>query len=472
MCRDLKNRLKCYSQEHLLQFFDDLDKRGQEKLTAEIEELDLEEIDDLISRYVLSRYSPPVPREITPAPYFPALPENPAQEMLYKEATVRGRELLAEGRVAALTVAGGQGSRLGFEGPKGSYPITPVRGKSLFQYLAESLARAGEKFGTPLRWYIMTSKVNHHETVKFFEDNSYFGLDSEMLTFFTQGTMPAISFDGKILLQSKDSLALAPDGHGGTLLAMKNSGALQDMINCGIEHISYFQVDNPLVSVVNPLFIGLHDLECSEISTRALVKTGPHEKLGNFCIADGRLTIIEYSDMPDELAEARDSTGDLVFRVGSPAIHVISRGFVERLAGAGDFRLPWHRADKKVPFVDQSGSLVRPQEPNAVKLETFIFDAIPLAGKSIILEARREDQFAPVKNAEGTDSAESCRSMLMERDAQRLKLAGVDVPRDTRGRLLSKIELSPRRFLDQEDVIDFARSNTMTINPGEEIYIE
>lgn len=471
MFEDLAIKLKNYGQEHLLKFVDELDEEDRNQLVTEIEAIDFEELQKLIEKYVKTDYQARVPEDISPAPYFPIEAENDEQQALYQKAKTRGRELLAQGRIAALTVAGGQGSRLGFDGPKGSYPVTPVKNKTLFCYFAESLIRAGKKFGSPIRWYIMTSTVNDQQTKDFFKENNFFGMDPGVVVFFSQGTMPAVSHDGQVLLKTKYSLALAPDGHGGTLLALRNSAALEDMKNHGVEHISYFQVDNPLVSVVNPLFVGLHDLEDSEISARALIKTGPFEKLGNFCKVDGALEIIEYSDMPDELAEARDEAGRLKFRAGSPAIHVIKREFVERLTEGGKLHLPWHRADKKVPYVNTDGNEVSPEEPNAVKLETFIFDAIPMAQKTMILEARREEEFGPVKNKTGVDSAESCREMLIDRDAAWLEAAGVQVPRNAQGKVDAKIELSPGRYFDAEDVKHELADKKPDIKPGEEIYL-
>jgi len=472
MYSDLKSKLKRYGQEHLLAFIDELDSKERKRLISQIAHIDFEELEELIEKYVIHKPETNIPDDISPAPYFPETPNGKEQEKLYLEAERLGKKLLKDGKIAALTVAGGQGSRLGFNGPKGSYPITPIKHKTLFQYFAESLIRAGEKFGSPVKWYIMTSTVNDRATRDFFEDNNYFGLDKGKVFFFIQGTMPAIGLDGKLLLSEKGSLALAPNGHGGTLLALHSSGALDDMRENGIEHISYFQVDNPLVSVVSPLFIGLHILEDSEISARALIKTGPFEKLGNFCVVDNRLEIIEYSDMPDELAQEMDESGRLRFRAGSPAIHILSREFVERLTTGGRLQLPWHRADKKVPYIDKTGNSVVPEESNGVKLETFIFDAMPMADKTMILEAEREREFAPVKNKSGVDSAESCKAMLIARDAEWLGCAGVNVPKKDDGTPDCVIELAPSKFFDIEDVKSVFGEKNVTILPEEKVYYE
>jgi len=469
---EIKDRLERFGQAHLLRFIDELPREDRTSFLGELQSLDLEGLASLIDSHVKKVPETEVPGEIAPPACFPLVPDDDSAKALYTKAEARGRRLLSDGKVCALTVAGGQGSRLGFDGPKGAYPITPIKRKTLFQVFAESLRRAREKFSASIPWYIMTSSANDAATRRFFEDNAYFGLEADSVFFFTQGEMPAIGLDGKILLRSKGALAMAPNGHGGTLLALRNSGALDSMREAGVDHISYFQVDNPLVSVVSPVFIGLHDIEGSEMSSRALEKTGPFEKLGNYCVVDGRLTIIEYSDMPAELAEAKDADGRLLFRLGSPAIHVISRTFVERLTGDGAFHLPWHRAEKKVPFLDVSGGFVEPSQPNAVKLETFIFDAIPMAENPIVVEAARKEEFAPVKNKTGVDSAESCRLLLMERDARWLEAAGVEIPRKDDGTLDCAVELSPNSFFDSEDVLARFDSENLVLNPGDERYFD
>lgn len=471
MFNPILKTLKKYKQDHLLRFWDKLDAIQRKRLLFQLNAIDWTLLDGLINDYVLNKPETAVLGDISPAPYLPVQPRNREQELLYKKAVARGAELLKEGTIAVLTVAGGQGTRLGFDGPKGTFPITPVKGKTLFQYFAESIIRAGKKYGFPLQWYIMTSTDNDIPTRDFFRKNNYFNLEPNHVHFFSQGTMPAIGMDGRVLLSSPDSLALAPDGHGGTLLALRNSGALDEMKARGIKSISYFQVDNPLVSAVDPLFIGMHDMEESEMSCRMLIKTGPYEKLGNFCIVDGRLQIIEYSDMPQELAEKREKDGSLFFKAGSPAIHVISRSFIERLTKNGKFCLPWHRAEKKVPFIDANGNLVKPQKPNAVKLEMFIFDAIPMAGRTMILEAKREDEFSPVKNPEGVDSIVSCRAMLVDRDSRWLEKAGMRIPRKERGEPDCVVELSPLSFLDDDDVIAHIERLKWP-NSGEEVYYE
>ncbi len=462
-------KLKKVSQDHLIKFYDELNEKEQNELASQLNDLNLDELNNLIPEYVLNQPKVEIPDDLTPAPFFHL--DDEEQTEYYKKAILEGEKLISAGKVAALTVAGGQGSRLGFDGPKGTFPITPVENKTLFQYFSESILRINEKYSTSFSWYIMTSPINHNDTVNFFEENNYFNLPKTSVKFFTQGTMPAIGIDGKILLKSKSSLALAPNGHGGTLLALKKSGSLDTMAEDGVEHISYFQVDNPLASIASPLFIGLHALEKSEMSAITLPKTNPYEKLGNFCISKNRLNIIEYSDLPNELAEAVNNDGSLKFLAGSPAIHIISRVFTEQLTAGGSLSLPWHRADKKVEFLNNNGELENPKEINAVKLESFIFDALQLAKKTMILEAKREDEFAPTKNPTGIDSVESCREMLIDRDARWLEENGVCIPRKSDGTVDCIIELSPSKYLTADDVKELvSNENFKAPKKGETVY--
>ena len=435
----LRTAIEKAGQSHLLEY-------SSELLAEQLREIDWELLPELIANYVVKKPQISIPEDLQPAPYFPLVPRNKEEEEKKARAQALGIELLKSGKAACLTVAGGQGTRLGFDGPKGTYPIGPVSGRTLFEYFAQSIARAEEKFGAPIRWYVMTSALNREATETFFRENGNLGLREDQVFFFTQGTMPAIGYDGKLLMSSPDSLALSPDGHGGTLLALRKSGALEQMKKDGVEYISYFQVDNPLVPVVNPLFIGMHALEKADMSAIMLAKTNAFEKLGNFCVTNGHLEIIEYSDLPAELAESRNPDGSLRFISGSPAIHVISRAFVERLTASGKLDLPWHRADKKIPSISDP----RPEAPNGVKLESFIFDALALAEKTLVLEGDRAEMFAPTKNPTGVDSVESCREMLIARDLRRLRAAGVRVEENV------KIELSPRRVFDDEDALQLA----------------
>ncbi len=468
---EMKAVLARYGQEHLLKFYPALSPPEQEELLGQLEQQDWAEIDALIERYVRQgvRAELPDSARIEPVPYFPAQPTE-GQLAHYARAREHGETLIRQGRVAAMTVAGGQGTRLGWDGPKGTFPATPIRRKPLFQVFAEYLRKVETKFDTKVPWLVMTSPINHQATEAFFEEHGFFGLSPEQVTFFEQGTMPSISFDGKVLLADKGELALSPDGHGGSLRALYRSGVLNKLEAQGVSVISYFQVDNPNVKCIDPLFIGLHALEGAEMSSKMLAKARPDEKVGNFCLIDGRVSVIEYSDMPEELAQARTPDGELKFRAGSIAIHVLATSFVRRLNEAeGGFSLPWHRADKKVAHIDlESGERIEPAEPNAVKLETFVFDALPLAEKSVTLETDRVEEFAPIKNASGTDSPETSRKLQSLRAARWLQACGVKVP--WKGdELGAVIELSHLTAIEPADLrgLELPR----VIEAGSEVYL-
>jgi UDP-N-acetylglucosamine/UDP-N-acetylgalactosamine diphosphorylase len=466
---NIEKLLKKHNQSQLLIFWEQLNSAERQNLVAQIQELDLVKIDGWVVNFIKEFISVQINPGLVPARYYGSAPADAEQERKYCKAIALGRELISAGKVAALVVAGGQGTRLGFDGPKGDFPISPIKNKTLFQIFSETIKAVSEKYKTVCPWYIMTSPLNYAETQEIFRSNSYYGLKKSDVFIFQQGTMPNFSFDGKILLADRSNIACSPDGHGGTLKALYKSGALDDMKKRGIEFLSYWQVDNPLVNIFDPLFIGLHALDEAEMSSKALIKAGPKEKVGNFCLVDGRVTVIEYSDFPDELAEKQNPDGSLVFQLGSIAIHIISVGFIEKLNAEG-FSLPLHRAVKKILNVDQQGRCVEPAEPNGIKLETFIFDALLMASKSVILETKRSEEFAPVKNATGVDSVETARQIMTARAAGWLESAGVTLPRKSDGSLDCIIEIAPGFALEKDDVK--AKLNQVPqIKPKDELYL-
>jgi UDP-N-acetylglucosamine/UDP-N-acetylgalactosamine diphosphorylase len=464
----LKNKLASIGQEQVLRFFDQLDEPSKKKLTAQLEALDLNHIASLVETQVKHKAAIPLPQDIKPAEAYPRQADAKHRQ-LYHDADQRGHELLKQGKVAAFLVAGGQGTRLGYDGPKGEFPVTPVKHKPLFQVFAEQLLAHGRDAGRAIPWYIMTSDVNDGPTRDFFKKNNYFGLDPRNVTFFEQGMMPAFGMDGKMLLAEKDSLALSPDGHGGSLRAIARSGALKDMKQRGIEHLSYFQVDNPLVHVIDPLFLGLHDLSGSEMSSKTITKANALEKVGNFVVGDGKLQVIEYSDLPEKLALATNPDGSPTFNNASIGIHALRISFIERL-NSGELNLIWHRAEKKVAYVDAQGNEIKPDKPNAVKLEQFVFDAIPLAKNAIVYTTERGEEFSPVKNAEGVDSPATSRRDQIRRAAKWLQEAGVEIPMKD-GEPDATIEISPL-FAKNEEQLNTRQLKMQRVKSGETIYLE
>lgn len=464
----VKKVLEKHNQSHLLAFWEHLSPPQRRFLCAKIEKLDFSEIDSWIDKYVTNPQPVALPADFKPAKCYRANRET-EQKGKYTKAKDLGRKLISNGKVAAFVVAGGQGTRLGFDGPKGNFPISPVANKTLFEIFAEMIAAVSEKYRTACPWYIMTSPLNHTETEEIFRSNDYYGLNKADVFIFQQGTLPDFSFDGKILLAEKDRIACSPDGHGGSLKALYRSGAIEDMKKRGIKFISYFQVDNPLINIFDPLFIGLHTLDKAEMSSKAVIKTGPEEKLGVFCLVDGKVNVIEYSDLPNELANKRNPDGSLVFELGSIAIHIINRNFVERLNIAG-FALPLHRAVKKIPHIDPQGNFVDPAEPNGIKLESFVFDALPLASKSVIVQTVREEEFAPTKNAVGLDSVDTTRQMMVARAAGWLESAGIAVPRKPDGSVDCLIEIAPS-FAWEKDDIKTKLNQIPEIKPADKVYL-
>jgi UDP-N-acetylglucosamine/UDP-N-acetylgalactosamine diphosphorylase len=467
--QSISDRLKSIGQASVLRFYDTLNETGRKKLLGQLESLDWAGMADLIETQVKRKAALPLPKDIEPVQAYPRTPDA-ARRKLYEDAKDRGHELLREGKVAAFLVAGGQGTRLGFDGPKGEYPVTPIKSKPLFQVFAEQLLAHSRDSGRTIPWYIMTSDINDGPTRAFFKNNAFFGYDPSAVFFFPQGMMPAFSMTGDILLGEKDSLALSPDGHGGSLRAIDRSGALADMRQRGIEHLSYFQVDNPLVHCIDPLFIGLHDLTGSEMSSKTIPKANALEKVGNFVVGDGKLQVIEYSDLPESLAVQTNPDGSLRFNAGSIAIHTLRVSFIERLNKGGKLDLPWHRAEKKVPYVDAQGNAVKPDKPNAVKLEQFVFDAIPLAKNAIVYTTDRAEEFSPVKNAEGVDSPATSRRDQVRRAARWLREAGVAVVAKHDGEPDAVVEISPLYAVSAEQLTTRAIGFDK-IKPNDIVYI-
>lgn len=335
----LRSQADTAGQGHVFRFWDELNPDQRAGLLREVAALDLPLIAKLAAK--LGAAAPAAAAgSFAPPDLFP-LQRDAVQQAHAGQAARRGAELLAQGKVGYLLVAGGQGSRLGFDGPKGAYPVGPVTGQSLFAWFAARLAAATARHGAPGPWYVMTSATNDAATRAFFTEHQHFGLDPGQVHFFQQAMLPALDLDGKILLKSKHELFLAPNGHGGTLDALARSGLLQHAADHGVETFSYFQVDNPLGRPADAEFLGLHALAGAEMSSKVVAKRDAGEKVGVIGLADGVLGCIEYSDLPADLRDATDPGGRLRFRAGNIAAHAIQREFVERLTADG-LDLPWH----------------------------------------------------------------------------------------------------------------------------------
>jgi UDP-N-acetylglucosamine/UDP-N-acetylgalactosamine diphosphorylase len=441
---DLRQKLRRHGQEHVLAWWDQLDDPGRRTLLDQLRGLDL----DLLERLYAERdhsYQVPPPERIAPAPVIPRdSPDNTERRRL-------GEECLRRGEAAVLMVAGGQGSRLGFEHPKGMFPVGPVSKKCLFQVHAEKVRAMARRYACRLPFLVMTSPATHAETQEYFAAHGSFGLATDALHFFCQGTMPALDLaTGRLLLEDKGRLFLSPDGHGGTLTALDASGLLDRLKAQGIRQVFYFQVDNPLVALADPTFLGHHLAHRAEVSSRVVAKEGPKERMGVFALVDGRCAIIEYSDLPDALAHQTDARGRLRLWAGNPAIHWFDVAFLERVT-RGPQGMPFHVARKKVPYLNEAGQVVQPQKENALKFERFIFDVLPLAERWTVVETERRTEFSPLKNATGADSPETVERALSNQAAEWLAVAGVQVPHDASGNAAVPLEVSPLFALDAEE---------------------
>ncbi len=438
----LLTRLAPFHQEHLLACWDALTDSQREKLAAQIDGIDFTRLATLYeNRDHLVDVAALVDRAKEPPAYKLESDDNSIKR---SDAMQAGRDALAAGKVAVLVVAGGQGTRLGFDHPKGMFPIGPVGETTLFQIHVEKIIARGRQYGRSIPFCVMTSPATHDETVEFFARHERFGLPESDLLVFCQGTMPAVSLGdgrmegGKVLLAGPDQIALTPDGHGGMLAAFQKSGCLDRLRERGIEILFYFQVDNPLVDIANEEFLGYHILSRSELTSQVVRKQAPQDRVGNIVSIDGRLHVIEYSDLPDVYAERRKPDGTLAIWAGSIATHVMGLDFLKRRA-ASDASLPFHVAKKKVPCLDAAGNSVRPEKPNAIKFERFIFDLLPAADNAIVVEVDLSHHFAPLKNASGspTDSPECVRKQLSDYFTEWLAKAGVRVAPGVR------VEISP-----------------------------
>jgi UDP-N-acetylglucosamine/UDP-N-acetylgalactosamine diphosphorylase len=442
---EIEGLLSKHGQSHLLRFADRLAPAPLAQLLAQLAALDFEWLEHAWR----SAPAMPDPAQIQPYPHI--VREDDGDR---GAAVARGEQALRDGRAAALLVAGGQGSRLGFEGAKGNYPIGAVSGRTLFRIHAERLVALGRRYGVVPPLYVMTGAPNHEETCRTFRDADNFGMPADRVVVFQQGQAPAFDEEGKLLLAAEDSLLLAPNGNGGVFASMRSAGVFEAMRRHGATILSYIHVDNPLALSCDPRFVGYHLLRDSQYSCKAIYKVEPAEKIGSFVLVDGRPRIVEYTVIPSELAHQRNAEGELAFGWGSPGFFLWSREFAEAQADRKD--LPVHKAHKRLEHIDANGALIKPREPNGYKLEMFAMDTLPDAERVLILACDRDAEFAPVKNADGVDSVVSARAMMTALYRRWLTRAGAKIAGDP------AIEISPLVALDGSD-LDGKECETLVI---------
>ncbi len=460
--QELRGLLAPHAQDHVLAFWDELSPEARERLAEQLRSLDLKRVDALFREAGAPENWADLARRAQGPPAFRLNEANP--RIASDQAQDRGQQALAEGHVGVILVAGGQGTRLGFDHPKGMFGIGPVSGASLFQILIEKIAARARDSGMRIPLYLMTSPATHQETIEYLRAHENFGLSNEDVKFFCQGTMPAVDArTGRLLLADKEQLALSPDGHGGMLEALVASGCLADIRQRDLRQLFYCQVDNPLVQMCDPQFLGYHLLSCSELSTQVVAKRGSRDKVGNVVSIDGRLRIIEYSDLnplEDAIIERRSGDGTEVFWAGNTAIHVFDVSFLQRMAHSGT-ALPFHVAKKTVEHVDSSGRKIEPSEPNAIKFERFIFDLLHEAQQAIVVEVDEKQSFAPLKNASGEarDAPETVQAQMVALHRGWLLAAGCQVAPDV------VVEISPLVAQNAQEVAAQVRPGLVLTQP-------
>jgi UDP-N-acetylglucosamine/UDP-N-acetylgalactosamine diphosphorylase len=440
--RALRARFEELDQGHVLRFWDRLTPAQQRELGQQAASLDL----PALLRGFRSTQRPAATFHKLEPPPVERLPERGGNAEAWAEARERGEELLRHGRVALMVVAGGQGSRLGFDGPKGLYPLGPVTGRTLFALQAQRIRRLRERTGAAIPWYVMTSDATDAATRRAFAEVDHFGLPARDVYFLRQGMVTSFDFDGKLILERPDRIFVNPDGHGGSLTALAASGALDDMERRGITTIFYYQVDNPLIAIGDPVFLGFHNGAGAEVSCKSLRKREPGEKMGVFARSDGRMCVVEYTEITPEHRDARDANGGLVYDAGNLAVHAFEVEFVRRVAAEAERWLPWHASAKKIPTIDATGAPVEPGEPNGLKLERFVFDALRAAETVCVVETGR-DEYEPVKNASGAESPQSSRRALTQRYRRWIEDAGLRAPGPAH-----QIEIDESRIAGADDL--------------------
>eukprot|EP00934_Nitzschia_sp_Nitz4_P003416 Nitzschia sp. Nitz4//scaffold19_size178191//166306//167769//NITZ4_002012-RA/size178191-processed-gene-0.38-mRNA-1//1//CDS//3329540786//3406//frame0 len=430
---EIRPRFEAAGQGHVFQYYDGLSEEEKGSLLKQLATIPVEKLDGYLKAALADQESLESSSEITP--FSKPVGRTSNKEQADKAYQI-GIDAISKGQVAALVLAGGQGTRLGFDGPKGMYDIGLLSGSTLFQLIAErilSLKKLASSSSEPsakqpkldldstiksasaaLPFYIMTSPINHDETVKYFEENKYFGLPADNVFFFQQGMLPCLTNEGKIILESASSVAMAPDGNGGIYPSLVESGMLADMEKRNIQHLHVFSIDNALTKPADPTFIGYCISQDADCGNKVVWKAGAHEKVGVIAEKDGNPCVVEYSDITKEMAERTDEEGRLVFGAGNICNHYYTIAFIK------DVILPklgnmYHIARKKIPYYDgESKSTVKPDANNGIKLETFIFDVFPFSQRMAVLDVLRQDEFAPVKNAPGspTDSPDTALEYL------------------------------------------------------------
>lgn len=406
MINEAKEILEKYGQTHVFKAYERLPEARKKDLENQLLSIDFERIARL---YENTKIKPSTGDDIIePMPYADANKLTEEEKGKYLE---KGDEIIALGKYAVVMVAGGQGTRLGHNGPKGTFDMGLESHKSLFELFCDKLKTAKDKYGVIIPWYIMTSRENNDDTVRFFEENNFFGYKEGVRIFFKQGEFPMIDTNGKVVIGENGLIKEAADGHGGLFEAMVKNGVLADMKEQGIEWIFSCAVDNPLAKLVDPLLVGYAATNNMKAASVSIVKNSPSERVGVFCRRNSRPSVVEYTEVTDEMANAVDENNEFLYGES----HIMMNLFnIDVIDGIAKEKLPYHTAFKKCNYMNENGELIVASEPNAYKFESFIFDAFDRLDNLGVLRYKREECFAPIKNAEGNDSPETARKLYKE----------------------------------------------------------
>ena len=399
-----KEVLKQYNQDHVVKLFEKLNEEQKAELAKQVLNIDFHKITELYEN--TKKEIEIKEKEIKPIEYLDKAKLSKEEE---ERLSKLGEEVLKKGEYAVVTMAGGQGTRLGHTGPKGTFKLDVYgKGKYLFEIFIESLKEANKKYGKTIPWYIMTSRENNDMTKDFLEKNNYFGYDKNYVTLFMQGELPLLDVNGKFLIGKDMKIREASDGNGGTYSSLRSSGALADMKERGVKWIFIGGVDNALLKMTDTVLLGLTIDKKYQIASKSVVKANPHERVGVFCKMNGHPKVIEYTELPEKMAEEVDNNGELKFGESNILCHLYSIEAIEKISKE---TLMYHTAFKKNSYIDEDGKEVIPESPNSYKFESFIFDAFEFFDDMAILRGKREDDFAPVKNKDGVDSPKTAKEL-------------------------------------------------------------
>ena len=400
---EAKKLLSGYGQEHLLRYYDELDTAGQADLLAQIERIDFSLLDNLkadgdntVKRGTFEPLGAVTIRDIE------------ANSSEYKKL---GLEAIKAGKTAAILLAGGQGTRLGFDKPKGMFNVGVTKELYIFECLINNLMKVVDEAGAWVPLCVMTSEKNNDDTVNFFKEKNYFGYNKDFVHFFVQDMAPSVDFSGKIYMESKSRISSSPNGNGGWYSSLVRSGLLDRLKADGVEWLNVFAVDNVLQQIADPLFIGAVIKSGSQSGGKVVAKAAPEERVGVLCLEDGKPSIVEYYEMTDEMTTLRTDDGELAYKYGV-ILNYLFR--TDKLEEINKLKMPVHIVDKKIPYMDENGSLIKPDKPNGHKFETLVLDMVHMHDSCIPYEVVRNREFAPIKNAEGVDSVVSARKLLEE----------------------------------------------------------